>query len=80
MICLERLQYHIREELNRTRTRQMVVINPLKVVITNLEAGSTMDFDAKKWTDAQMADPSSYKVLSSNSDIGARNHQPEKIQ
>lgn len=49
------------------------MINLLKVVITNLEAGSTMDIDAKKWTDAQMADSSSsYNVLYSNSDIGAR--------
>nr|GMD18520.1 Glutamine--tRNA ligase [Ipomoea batatas]GMD19914.1 Glutamine--tRNA ligase [Ipomoea batatas] len=41
----------------------MVVLNPLKVVITNLEAGLVMELDAKKWPDAQSDDTSSfYKV------------------
>ncbi|CAK9159504.1 unnamed protein product [Ilex paraguariensis] len=63
VIRLDRLEYHIREELNKTAPRTMVVLNPLKVVITNLEAGSVMDLDAKKWPDAQTDDVSSfYKV------------------
>lgn len=63
LIRLERLEYHIREELNKTAPRTMVVLSPLKVVITNLEAGSVMDLDAKKWPDAQTDDSSSlYKV------------------
>lgn len=34
-----------------------------KVVITNLEAGTVMDLDARKWPDAQTDDASaSYKV------------------
>ncbi|KAA8529141.1 hypothetical protein F0562_034060 [Nyssa sinensis] len=67
MIRLDRLEYHIREELNKTAPRAMVVLHPLKVVITNLEAGSVMDLDAKKWPDAQTDDPSSlYKVPFSN--------------
>ncbi|GMP83345.1 hypothetical protein CsSME_00037294 [Camellia sinensis var. sinensis] len=67
MIRLDRLEYHIREELNKTTPRTMVVLHPLKVVITNLEAGSVMDLDAKKWPDAQLEDESSfYKVPFSN--------------
>ncbi|XP_024973763.1 glutamine--tRNA ligase isoform X3 [Cynara cardunculus var. scolymus] len=60
MIRLERLEYHVREELNKTASRAMVVLNPLKVVITNLEANSVIDLDAKKWPDAPGDDPSSY--------------------
>ncbi|KAL8120847.1 hypothetical protein AgCh_017864 [Apium graveolens] len=56
MIRLERLEYHIREELNKTSPRTMVVI-------TNMEAGLVMNLDAKKWPDAQTDDASSfYKV------------------
>ncbi|XP_027097012.1 glutamine--tRNA ligase [Coffea arabica] len=61
LIRLDRLEYHIREELNKTAARAMVLLNPLKVVITNLEAGSVMDLDAKKWPDADDAS-SMYKV------------------
>ncbi|KAK6157691.1 hypothetical protein DH2020_011939 [Rehmannia glutinosa] len=62
LIRLERLEYHIREELNKTAPRTMVVLNPIKVVITNMEA-SVMDLDAKKWPDAPADDASSfYKV------------------
>ncbi len=35
IIPLSAFEYHIREELNRTATRAMVVLDPLKVVITN---------------------------------------------
>ncbi|XP_010320759.1 glutamine--tRNA ligase isoform X2 [Solanum lycopersicum] len=63
MIQLSRLEYHIREELNKTAARTLVVLNPLKVVITNLEAGLVMDLDAKKWPEAPADDASSfYKV------------------
>lgn len=87
-IRLDRLEYHIREELNKTAPRAMVVLNPLKVsivsiyapeyfllcelscfiflflqvVITNLESGSSMDLNAKKWPDAQTED-ALYKVI-----------------
>ncbi|KAL0446863.1 UNVERIFIED_CONTAM: Glutamine--tRNA ligase [Sesamum latifolium] len=62
MIRLDRLEYHIRDELNKTAARTMVVLNPLKVVITNMDA-SIMDLDAKKWPDAPADDASSfYKV------------------
>lgn len=67
MIRLDRLEYHIREELNRTAPRVLVVLHPLKVVITNLISGSLMDLDAKKWPEAQADDTSAfYKVPFSN--------------
>ncbi|KAL2944147.1 Glutamine--tRNA ligase cytoplasmic [Bienertia sinuspersici] len=67
LIRLDRLEYHIREELNKTAARTMVVLYPLKVVITNLEAGKLADLDAKKWPDAQTDDTSAlYKVPFSN--------------
>ncbi|KAF9593838.1 hypothetical protein IFM89_025623 [Coptis chinensis] len=63
LIRLDRLEYHIREELNKTAARAMVVLHPLKVVITNLDDNLIMDLDAKKWPDAQTDDASSiYKV------------------
>jgi glutaminyl-tRNA synthetase len=38
----------------------MVVMHPLKVVITNLEEGKVIDLDGKKWPDAPADDASSY--------------------
>ncbi|KAL6538993.1 Glutamine--tRNA ligase, cytoplasmic [Orobanche minor] len=62
MIRLDRLEYHVREELNKTAPRAMVVLDPIKVVITNMDA-TVMDLDAKKWPDAPADDASSfYKV------------------
>ncbi|OVA09450.1 Glutamyl/glutaminyl-tRNA synthetase [Macleaya cordata] len=67
MIRLDRLEYHIREDLNKTAARTMVVLHPLKVVITNLDGKSIMDLDAKKWPDAQTDDASAfYKVPFTN--------------
>ncbi|KAG9136366.1 hypothetical protein Leryth_020169 [Lithospermum erythrorhizon] len=60
VIQIERLEYHIREELNKTAPRTLVVLNPLKVVITNMEAGAVMNLDAKRWPDAPADDASSY--------------------
>ncbi|RAL47255.1 hypothetical protein DM860_013220 [Cuscuta australis] len=63
VIRLDRLEHHIREELNKTAPRAMVVLNPLKVVITNMDDGLVLDLDAKRWPDAQMDNSSSlYKV------------------
>uniref|UniRef100_A0A7N0V8P5 glutamine--tRNA ligase n=1 Tax=Kalanchoe fedtschenkoi TaxID=63787 RepID=A0A7N0V8P5_KALFE len=63
MIRLDRLEYHIREELNKTAPRTMVVLRPLKVVITNFEDGVTVDLEARKWPDAQTEEPTAfYKV------------------
>ncbi|GLT91827.1 hypothetical protein SLE2022_096980 [Rubroshorea leprosula] len=67
IIHADRLEYHIREELNKTAPRTMVVLHPLKVVITNLESGSVMNLDAKRWPDAQTDDATAfYKVPFSN--------------
>lgn len=60
MIRVDRLEYHIREELNKTAPRTLVVLDPLKVVITNLDSGSVIDLDAKMWPDAPSDDSSSY--------------------
>ena len=35
VIEIERLEYHVRQELNAISTRVMAVLNPLKVIITN---------------------------------------------
>ncbi|WCJ20314.1 Glutamine--tRNA ligase [Euphorbia peplus] len=66
LIRLDRLEYHIREEMNKTAPRAMVVLHPLKVVITNLESGSVMDLEAKKWPDASDDGSSLYTVPFSN--------------
>ncbi|GAB4828854.1 Glutamine--tRNA ligase, cytoplasmic [Ancistrocladus abbreviatus] len=62
MIQLDKLEYHIKDELNRTASRRMVVLRPLKVVITNLEADSILDVDARNWPDPKSEDNSTYKV------------------
>ncbi|KAL1198349.1 Glutamine--tRNA ligase, cytoplasmic [Cardamine amara subsp. amara] len=63
MIHVSRLEHHIREELNKTAPRTMVVLNPLKVVITNLESDKVIELDAKRWPNAQNDDPLAfYKV------------------
>ncbi|TXG61176.1 hypothetical protein EZV62_012539 [Acer yangbiense] len=65
LIRLDRQEYHIREDLNKTAPRTMVVLNPLKVVITNMDSSSIMHLDAKRWPDAQ-TDEAFYKVPFSN--------------
>ncbi|GJN05583.1 hypothetical protein PR202_ga23225 [Eleusine coracana subsp. coracana] len=60
LIRVDRLEYHIREELNKTAPRTMVVLRPLKVVITNMEEGKVLDLDGKMWPDALAEDASSY--------------------
>ncbi|KMZ68009.1 Glutamine--tRNA ligase, Glutamate--tRNA ligase [Zostera marina] len=67
MIQLNRLEYHIREDLNKAASRTMVVLHPLKIVITNLAGGAILDLDAKMWPDAQNDDTSSfYKIPFTN--------------
>jgi len=63
LIRVDRLEYHIREELNKTAPRTMVVLRPLKVVITNLEEGKVLDLDGKMWPDASDTDASSHYKL-----------------
>ncbi|KAJ4765954.1 Glutamine--tRNA ligase [Rhynchospora pubera] len=60
MISSDRLDYHIREELNKTAPRTMVVLHPLKVIITNLDKESILYLDARMWPHAPSDDASSY--------------------
>ncbi|XP_078177532.1 glutamine-tRNA ligase, putative / glutaminyl-tRNA synthetase, putative / GlnRS [Carex rostrata] len=60
LIRVDRLEYHIREELNKTAPRSLVVLNPVKVMIMNLEDDKVMDLDAKMWPDAPADDAASY--------------------
>lgn len=39
VIEIERLEYHVRQELNKTADRVMAVLDPLKVVVTNYPEG-----------------------------------------
>jgi glutaminyl-tRNA synthetase len=41
------MEYHIREELNKTANRVMAVLHPLKLVIDNYPEGQTEEFDAE---------------------------------
>jgi glutaminyl-tRNA synthetase len=55
VIEIERLEYHVRQELNKTATRVMGVLDPLKVVITNYPEGQVEHLD----TDNNPEDPAS---------------------
>ncbi|KAK9105773.1 hypothetical protein Scep_022617 [Stephania cephalantha] len=67
LIRLDRLEFHVREELNKIAPRIMVVLHPIKIVITNLESNALMDLEAKRWPDAQIDDSSAfYKVPFTN--------------
>ena len=46
VIDLGKLEYCVREDLNKVAERRMAVLNPLKVVITNYEEGKTELFTA----------------------------------
>ncbi len=46
VVALHKLEYHIRQELNRTSKRVMAVVNPLKVVITNYPEGQVERMEA----------------------------------
>lgn len=46
LIDLSRLEFHVREELNRTANRVMAVLDPLRVVITNYPADQVEEMDA----------------------------------
>jgi glutaminyl-tRNA synthetase len=46
IIDLGKLEFSIREDLNKTAERRMAVLNPLKVVITNYPEGQTEELEA----------------------------------
>ena len=43
---IERLEYHVRQVLNREAERRMAVLDPLKVVITNYPEGESEELEA----------------------------------
>ena len=46
VVALHKLEYHIRQDLNRTVNRVMAVVNPLKVVIDNYPEDLVEDMEA----------------------------------
>ncbi|CAE5963402.1 unnamed protein product [Arabidopsis arenosa] len=63
IINMNRLESHIRMELHDSAPRTMVLVHPLKVVITNMESDKVIELDAKIWPENKSNDPSSfYKV------------------
>ncbi len=47
LVDVEFLNFHVREELNRSADRRMAVLNPLKLTITNWPAGKIDKFTAE---------------------------------
>ncbi len=47
LVDVEFLNFHVREELNRTAQRRMAVLNPLKLTITNWPEGKSDSFSAE---------------------------------
>jgi len=47
LVDVEFLNFHVREELNRTAERRMAVLNPLKLTITNWPEGEIDTFSAE---------------------------------
>jgi glutaminyl-tRNA synthetase len=47
LVDVEFLNFHVREELNRSADRRMVVLNPLKLTITNWPEGKIDTFSAE---------------------------------
>jgi len=47
IIDVSLLEFCIREELNKTATRRMVVVNPLKLIIDNYEEGKTENLSSE---------------------------------
>ena len=46
VVALHKLEYHIRQDLNKTANRVMGVLNPLRVVIENYPDGQVEELDA----------------------------------
>ena len=44
-VPLSALEHYVREDLNKIATRAMVILNPLKVVITNYESAEEIEID-----------------------------------
>ncbi|XP_024366735.1 glutamine--tRNA ligase, cytoplasmic [Physcomitrium patens] len=59
LIQMELLEHYVRDDMNRNAPRTMVVLNPLKVIITNMKDDEIEELEAKIWPDAREG---SYKV------------------
>ncbi|KAJ7529861.1 hypothetical protein O6H91_15G069300 [Diphasiastrum complanatum] len=63
IIRMDLLEHFIRDDLNKNARRSMVVLNPLKVIITNFKDSVVEELEAKSWPEGKDGDPSStYKV------------------
>ncbi|CAM6111796.1 unnamed protein product [Calypogeia fissa] len=64
LIRTELLEHFMRDDLNKNAPRTMVVLRPLKVVITNLDEATVEELEAKSWPEAKEGDRSleSYKI------------------
>jgi len=59
IIRMELVEHYVRDDMNRNAPRTMVVLNPLKVVVTNFNEGEVEELEAKIWPDAREG---TYKV------------------
>ncbi|KAG0604844.1 hypothetical protein M758_9G012600 [Ceratodon purpureus] len=59
LIQMELLEHYVRDDMNKNAPRTMVVLNPLKVIVTNLKDNEVEELEAKIWPDAREG---SYKV------------------
>ncbi|CAI5525052.1 unnamed protein product [Closterium sp. Naga37s-1] len=63
VIRVELLEHFMRDHLNRTAPRSLVVLKPLKVVITNVGEEEVEMVEGKRWPDAREGDPeATYKL------------------
>ncbi|CAI7898627.1 unnamed protein product, partial [Closterium sp. NIES-53] len=63
VIRVELLEHFMRDHLNRTAPRSLVVLKPLKVVITNVGEEEVEMVEGKRWPDAKEGDPeATYKL------------------
>eukprot|EP00271_Cylindrocystis_brebissonii_P006049 TRINITY_DN18593_c0_g1_i1.p1 TRINITY_DN18593_c0_g1~~TRINITY_DN18593_c0_g1_i1.p1 ORF type:complete len:827 (+),score=177.56 TRINITY_DN18593_c0_g1_i1:274-2754(+) len=56
IIRVELLDHFLRDDMNRTAPRAMVVLRPLKVVVENFPEGEVEEVEAKLWPDAKAGD------------------------
>ncbi|CAI5999313.1 unnamed protein product [Closterium sp. NIES-64] len=63
VIRVELLEHFMRDHLNRNAPRSLVVLKPLKVVITNVGEKEVEMVEGKRWPDAKEGDPeATYKL------------------
>ncbi|BBN05975.1 glutaminyl-tRNA synthetase [Marchantia polymorpha subsp. ruderalis] len=64
LIRTELLEHFMRDDLNRNAPRSLVVLKPLKVVITNMDENTVEELEAKPWPEAKEGDRAkeTYKI------------------